>query len=678
MIFLRSFHGTDRNTALWMLDTGSGQERLIADPAALHDEKEVSPEEQARRERARERATGITGYATDREVRRVVFGLSGKLFLAELVRDTEQQTAIPEEYRSGAAVRALPTQQPAAEPRLSPDGHTVTYLANGALRVIATDGSDDRALVEPEHDGWSWGAAEFIAAEEMNRHRGYWWAPDSTRILAAGVDESPVNTWHLADPADPTRPPTTMRYPAAGTHNAEVRLAVLDLHGERIDVEWDRQAHPYLVAAHWSRHGRPLLAVQSRDQRTQLVLEVDPETGTTQEIHRDTDPHWVEITSGWPAWSPKGELVRIRAQDGAYRLLVGDHAWTPSTLQVRGILDVADDVLITASEHDPAEVHVYRVGVDGVERLSTQPGVHAAARSGSVVVLSSATLDEPRSRVRVFDGDRNIGEVTSHAETPDLALNVELLRLGERKLRSALLLPNGYQEIHGRLPVLVDPYGGPQAQRVLARQQGYLTSQWFADQGFAVLITDGRGMTGRGPEWDRAIAGDLAGPTLDDQVDALHAAAEQHPELDLDRVAIRGWSFGGYLAALGVLRRPDVFHAAIAGAPVCDWRLYDTHYTERYLGLPDESPENYRTSSLLDDASELRRPLLFVHGTVDDNVVLAHTLRLSAALTAAARPHTVLPLPGVSHMPTDELTTENLLLLQVDFLRDSLPRTDIA
>ncbi|WP_190823343.1 S9 family peptidase [Saccharopolyspora pogona] len=660
VLFLRSAGGTDRSNALWALDTETGQERMLADPGALRTDDEVSPEEQARRERARERALGITGYATDRDGHLAAFTISGRLFVVDVA--------------TGDA-RELPAQQPVADPRPGPDGNRVAYLSRGQLRVIDVDGSGDRALAEPDGADITWGAAEFIAAEEMDRHRGYWWSPDGSRLLAARVDESPVQHLYIADPSAPLSKPTAMRYPAAGTANADVSLAVFDLDGNRVNVDWDRQAFPYLVTAHWSRHGRPLIAVETRDQRTQLVLAFDPATGRTTEVHRDTDPHWVEIKPGWPAWTPNGDLVRISADDGAYRLVVGDQPWTTAPLQVRAVLDIGDeDILISASEQDPTQLHLYRVTADGARQVTDRPGVHIGTRSGDVLVVATSTLDEPRTRVRVHRGEQEIAEIGNQADDPEMKLNVELLRLGDRELCSALLLPGGYDPADGPLPVLLDPYGGPHAQRVLSRQQGYLTSQWFADQGFAVLVTDGRGTGGRGPEWDRAVAGDLAGPPLQDQVDALHAAAGQHPELDLGRVAIRGWSFGGYLAALAVLRRPDVFHAAVVGAGVVDWRLYDTHYTERYLGDPNEVPDVYLKNSLLADAGNLERPMLIVHGTVDDNVVLAHALRLSAALTAWARPHNVLPLPGVSHLPTEETTTENLLLLQVDFLRKSLAR----
>jgi dipeptidyl-peptidase-4 len=245
-----------------------------------------------------------------------------------------------------------------------------------------------------------------------------------------------------------------------------------------------------------------------------------------------------------------------------------------------------------------------------------------------------------------------------------------LHRYGDRRLPTAVLLPRDHDG--SPLPVLLDPYGGPHTQMVIAARTGFALSQWFADQGFAVLVIDGRGTPGRGSEWERAVHLDLATAVLEDQIDALHAAADEHP-LDLDRVAIRGWSFGGYLAALAVMRRPDVFHAAVAGAPVTEWRLYDTHYTERYLGDPSVDDTAYARSSLLPLASQLTRPLLLIHGLADDNVVAAHTLQLSSALLAAGKGHEVLPLVGVTHMTPQEVVAENILLHQLDFLKRSLP-----
>lgn len=291
-----------------------------------------------------------------------------------------------------------------------------------------------------------------------------------------------------------------------------------------------------------------------------------------------------------------------------------------------------------------------------------------------MTVLVSAVPDRPGAQVQVLRDGKSAATVTSYAEHPGLSPRVTLTEAGERRVPCAVLLPTDYTD--GPLPVLMDPYGGPHGQRVLAAHNAYLTPQWFADQGFAVIVADGRGMPGRSPAWEKSIKDDLAAVVLDDQIHALRALAERFP-LDLDRVAIRGWSFGGYLAGLAVLRRPDVFHAGVVGAPVTDQRLYDTHYTERYLGDPNTQPDVYAANSLIDDdglvgAAEPARPMMIVHGLADDNVVVAHSLRLSSALLAAGRPHEVLPLSGVTHMTPQEQVAENLLLLQVDFLKRSL------
>jgi dipeptidyl-peptidase-4 len=248
--------------------------------------------------------------------------------------------------------------------------------------------------------------------------------------------------------------------------------------------------------------------------------------------------------------------------------------------------------------------------------------------------------------------------------------------LGSRQLRAAVLFPRDHVPGSARLPILVDPYGGPHALRVRSTRASFLASQWLADQGFCVVVADGRGTPGRGPAWERLVRNDFIS-TLDDQVEVVSEVAARYPfDVDPGRVAIRGWSYGGYLSALAVIARPDVFHAAVAGAPVTEWRLYDTCYTERYLGHPDEQPEVYDRNGLLEAAASLRRPLLLIHGLADDNVVAAHTLRLSSALLAAGRPHTVLPLTGVTHMTPQEVVAENLLLLELAFLRDALAHVE--
>ncbi|MBU5945894.1 prolyl oligopeptidase family serine peptidase [Streptomyces sp. PAM3C] len=675
VVFLRSGSGTDRANALWVLDTDGGGERVAADPRALLGgaSEQLSAEERARRERSREGGAGIVGYATDAAVELAAFALSGRLFTAEL--------------RAGTA-RELPTPGPVIDPRPSPDGRHVAYVARGALRVVSAEGADDRALTTPEAEEVTYGLAEFVAAEEMSRSRGFWWSPESDRLLVARVDDTPVRQWWISDPAHPDREPHRVRYPAAGTPNADVRLFVVDLEGTRTEVSWDRARYPYLARVHWSAAGAPLLLVQARDQRAQLILAVDPDTGATRMVHADEDPEWLELFPGVPCWSPSGQLVRIADEGGARRLAVGERPLTGPQLHIRAVLDVSDDdVLVSASAGTEAaapevgEVHVYRVNELGVERVSEEPGVHTAVRSGGATVLVSATLDRPGSRVRVLRDGKQTATVPSHAEDPGLSPRVTLTQGGARRIPCAVLMPREYAG-DTPLPVLMDPYGGPHGQRVAAAHNPHLTSQWFADQGFAVVVADGRGTPGHSPAWEKSVKDDLAAVVLQDQVDALQALAGDFP-LDLDRVAIRGWSFGGYLAALAVLRRPDVFHAAVVGAPVTDLRLYDTHYQERYLGHPDEQPEVYRRNSLIDDAglvdaADQHRPMMIIHGLADDNVVVAHSLRLSSALLAAGRPHEVLPLSGVTHMTPQEEVAENLLRLQLGFLRRALSLPDTS
>jgi dipeptidyl-peptidase 4 len=676
-VFLRTKGGADPVTCLWALDVDGGQERLVADPRVLGaGEDDLPPQERARRERVREQAGGIVAYATDQAVTVAVFALSGHVYAVPLTgASTGQQSPA---YQ-------VATRTPALDPRPDPAGRRLAYVCEGALRVTGLAGDvPDQAVADPRGaPGVTFGLPEFIAAEEMDRHRGYWWAPDGSALLVARVDESPVGRWHIADPAHPERVPAEVAYPAAGTPNADVSLHLARLDGDTVPVQTDAAAFPYLVSAGWQDGHDPLVVVQSRDQRAMRILGADVASGQTRVLHEDTDPVWLEIVPGVPAWTADGRIVWTRDNQDTRRLVLlapgrSPEVVTPPGLQVRGVLDVdGDTVLFQASGPDPASVDLWRYGPSGLHHVGADGGVETGTRAGGTTVTSRRALDADGVTVRVSraDGGPTLS-VPSLAETPALPAPAPVLfRAGPREIQTAVLFPSWHQAGQGRLPVLLDPYGGPHAQRVLRARGAYLVPQWFAEQGFAVVIADGRGTPARGPAWERAVAGDLADPVLEDQVDALAAAAARFGDLDTGRVAIRGWSFGGYLAALAVLRRPDVFHAAIAGAPVTDWRLYDTHYTERYLGLPGSNAEAYDRSGLISLAERSvvsPRPLMLIHGLADDNVVVAHTLRLSAALLAAGYPHQVLPLTGITHMASQETVAENLLLLQLDFLRHAL------
>jgi len=694
VVYLRTKGGADPVTCLWVLDVGSGTERLAADPGTLGaGEEDLPPEERARRERVREQAGGIVAYATDRAVTVAAFALSGRVYTVSL-------TGAGQDWLSPA--REVATSTPALDPRPDPAGRRLAYVCAGALRVASLAGDEpDRVIADPQGaPGVTFGLPEFVAAEEMNRHRGYWWAPDGSALLVARVDETPVNRWHIADPAHPERPPAEVAYPAAGTPNADVSLFLARLDGSTVPVDTDRAAFGYLVTVRWQDGNDPLVVVQSRDQRALRILGVQPGTGQARVLHEDTDPHWVDIVPGVPAWTADGRIVWTRDEQDTRRLVLAAPGQppvpvTPPGLQVRGVLDVDGDTVLFQASQEPAEVALWSYGPAGLTRAGQPGGVEAGTRAGGTTVTWRRALDADGVRVRVTRDDAAglaacgggpapaTGPVIDRAieslvELPALpAPQPILFRAGPRELQTAVLFPSWHRPGQGRLPVLLDPYGGPHAQRVIRARGAYLVPQWFAEQGFAVVIADGRGTPARGPAWERAVAGDLAGPVLEDQVDALAAAAERFGDLDTGRVAIRGWSFGGYLAALALLRRPDVFHAAVAGAPVTDWRLYDTHYTERYLGFPDRDRAAYDRSSLItlaerNVARAAPRSLMLIHGLADDNVVVAHTLRLSAALLTAGYPHAVLPLSGITHMASQEVVAENLLLLQLDFLRGAL------
>lgn len=658
VVFLRSRHGRDASTALWVLDVASGSERLVADTATLLSGATAEPtaEELALRERLRETAGGITSYALDADGRRACFALSGRLFVADL------ETASTTELATSGAV---------FDPRLSPDGTVVAYCSGGTLRLTDETGGDRELVAE---DGVSWGLAEFVAAEEMDRVRGYWWAPGSDRLLVARVDESPVQRWWLADPAHPDREPAVKRYPAAGTANADVSLWLVDQGGGRIEVRWDRSGFEYVAGVAWSATGGLVVLVQSRDQRTLQWLSVDTGDGSTSVRAQATDESWLELVDGTPAFTTSGRLLAVLPRGGSNRLHVDGEPVTPDGLQVASVLSVDGESVLMSATEEPTEAQLYLWNGTTTRRMTTEPGVHSGRLAAGTIVVSRAHLDAPGTTTTVHrDGDP-VATIDSFAERPVITAAPALLRLGPDELRSALLLPTGWVPGSGPLPVLLDPYGGPHAQRVLAAHNAFLAPQWFADQGYAVLVTDGPGTPARGPQWERSITGRWGDLVLEAQVQALHEVAATNPDLDLTRVGIRGWSYGGYLAALAVLRRPDVFHAAVAGAPVTDWSLYDTHYTERYLGTEPHGRDatRYTAESLIADAPTLSRPLLLIHGLADDNVVAAHTLRLSSALLAAGRPHEVLPLSEVTHMTPQAEVAENLLLHQVDFLRRAL------
>ena len=482
VVFLRSAGGRDSSTGLWVLDVATGAEREVAAASALlaGAAPTLSAEERAQRERLRESADGITSYSLDVSGRRATFSLAGRLFVADLITSTTTELAA-----TGAVF----------DPRLSPDGSAVAYCSAGGLRISSSDG--DRGLVS-ELDV-SWGLAEFVAAEEMGRFRGHWWSPDGTSLLVARVDERPVRQWWISDPANPDREPVSQRYPAAGTPNADVSLWLLGLDGTRIEVTWARDEYEYLAGVAWPSTGGPLILVQSRDQRTLQWLSIDCATGATTVRQQARDKHWLELVDGTPAVTGSGRLLSVLPDGNSNRLHVDGVPVTPDGLQVAAVLSVDGEAALLSATEEPTESHLYLWDASTTRRLTKVAGVHSGRLGGGTLVVSSTTLASPGSATAVWRAGDSVADIASFAEQPVITAAPALLRLGTSTLPAALLLPTGWVAGSGTLPVLVDPYGGPHSQRVMAAHNAHLSSQWFADQGFAVLVADGRGTPARGP-----------------------------------------------------------------------------------------------------------------------------------------------------------------------------------
>lgn len=722
---------------LYELDLRTGAERVLLTAAQLLGgaEERLSPEERARRERMRLSARGITSYALAPDGASLLVPLSGRLYVVDRASGRARELA----SRSSEA---------AIDPRFSPDGARVAAVRGGALYVTDVASGAERVVTpRAPRPTVTYGLAEFIAQEEMDRGEGYWWSPDSDAIAFQETNTSGVEALYIPDPTHPEAEPESNRYPRAGRANADVRLGIVAVahptaahapraaHGPRDAaaapasppappvtwVSWDRARYPYLATVRWQR-GAPLtLVVQNRAQTECAVLAVEPRTGATRVLLTETDPAWIDLDQTVPRWLPDGSaflwsadreggarVLELRGRDGQRLAAV-----TPPALGYRALahLDGRARAVYVLGGAEPTEGHVYRIALPGAAagaqpgepvQLTHERGEHDAqfaddrdegrpataaagalggggansdaAAGGAAAAAATggapdavpwihivSTLEAPPRWLVERGGGAAPLAVRSVAEAPGFAPRVELVTVGERAFRAAIVRPRDFDpSAAGRYPVILNVYGGPGVRVATASQYRYLLAQWMADHGYVVVSLDGRGTPHRGREWSRALRGQLGDVPLADQVAGLAALGARMPELDLSRVGIFGWSFGGYLSALAVERRPDVFRVAVAGAPVADWRDYDTHYTERYLGLPDEHREDYDRASLLTHAAGMTRPLLVVHGTADDNVYFVHGLRLSDALFRAGRAHEFLPLSGHTHVVADPTVVQRL------------------
>jgi dipeptidyl-peptidase-4 len=656
--------------SLFEFDVATGKTRELLTPEQLLKgaEEHLSPEEKARRERQRVSVGGFTDFQLSPGGKQILVMLSGKLYLVE------RETAKAQELPTGEGVLV--------DPKFSPDGGAVSYVRNQDVCVMNVAEQVETPVTTGGTEKKTHGLAEFVAQEEMGRFTGYWWAPDGGSIAFEEADADGVETWYVADPIYPDQPAQPFFYPRPGKANVKVRLGVLTVSpvvgrifpagNQPIWVEWDGKTYPYLADVKWDKEGPMTILVQNRTQTEQALLKVDPATGKTTPLLTEKDPAWVNLRHDgprwlddgsflWPAEGKDGPRLEWREKDGSpRRVLVPAEAGFQELVDV----DAKAGMFVYRAGRPPTVSALFRAPLEkgDAKRLEFNAGVHSAvfSKDHSIYVeTSTSTVAMPKTTVHKATGEL-IGELPSVALEPPFALNAEALKVGDDPGYYAYIVrPHDFDK-GKRYPVILHVYGGPTHLMVQDAMGGRLIDQWLADQGFIVAALDNRGTPGRGRDWEKAVSKHFGSVSLNDQIAGLKALGKRFPEMDVDRVGVYGWSFGGYLSALAVLKAPDVFKAAVAGAPVVDWLDYDTHYTERYLGLPEADPDAYKEASLLTYAADLKRPLLLIHGTADDNVYFRHTLKLTNALFRAGKDFDLLPLAGMTHMTPDPVVTERL------------------
>jgi dipeptidyl-peptidase-4 len=652
---------------LHQFDVASGTSQRLLQPNDLlkgADEK-ISPEEKALRERMRVSLRGFTDFQLSKDGKWILVSLSGKPYVVD---------------RSSGSVHALNVGPGTlVDPKFSPDGKRVSYVLDQDLYVYGLATDREERITRQGTEPVSHGLAEFVAREEMNRFSGYWWSPDSRHLAYQETDATPVEIWYVADSAKPGEPPYPSRYPRPGKSNVNVRLGVVPVGGgDTVWIQWDREKYPYLTTVRWDENGPLTFAVQTRNQTELVLLEADIATGHTTPLLVERDAAWVSVRQDVPRWlaGEKGFLWASE-RSGDWRLEWRDRQGAlkqvlAPDLRFTELVDVNPETGEAAfiGRPDPTCRRLYRLSLSpgGAPPVDLTPdsGWRSATfnESHSMYVLSESSLKSMRrTTVHRADGTR-VGELSSVAEEPPFLPNVELTTVGSGGgFHAAVVRPRAFDS-RKRYPVIVYVYGGPLPPEssgvVIGAMGSWLLPQWLADQGFVVVSIDGRGTPGRGHDWERAIFKHFGTVPLADQVSGLKALGRKYRELDLDRIGIYGWSFGGYLSALAAMKEPGLFKAAVAGAPPSDWADYDTHYTERYLGTPERDAAAYREGSLLTWAPNLNRPLLLIHGTGDDNVYFRHTLKLADTLFRAGKEFELLPLPGLTHMVPDPVVNQRL------------------
>ena len=637
----------------------------------------------------RSSSRGIASFSLSEDGSKILIPLAGRLYLVD--RASGKSSPLP--------ISPSLAPAPILDPRFSPDGSLITFVRNDEVHAIALNGTKEFQLTRGSGGTISNGLAEFVAQEEMSRFEGYWLSPDSSRLLYQITDTKGMEQFTIADPKSPDKEPDTWPYPRAGKQNADVQLALTSVSPSgaaptTTPVQWDRTTYPYLAKVSWPAKpsNAPLtILVQNRTQTRQVLLEVNTATGATTPLLTESDVAWINIFDHNTKWledasgflwvteqyagAPAGKdypRLELRNRDGSLNRLI-----TPPGFPLQSLIsfDPKTRTAYLACVKVPTRTTIASISVDANPTSKTPIEPTDLTQSiGRISATFSSSHTTYVESINALDGTlawnvkdisgKTLGQLTSQAEKPPFTPNLELVTVGNlagrnREFHAAIIRPRSFAQ--GRkYPVIVQVYGGPGSATVNAAPMNYLLQQWHADRGYIVISIDGRGTPNRGRAWERTIKNDLIAAPLDDQADALKLLGQRYPEIDLSRVGINGWSFGGYFSAMATMRRPDAFHAGVAGAPVAAWEDYDTHYTERYMDLPQSNPRGYQAANVLTYCKDLSVPLLLIHGTADDNVYFMHSLKISSELLKHGKVFEFLPLPGFTHMVADPTVSMRL------------------
>ena len=682
VFFLRA-KPEDPRQSLWELDVAKNEEHELLTPAALSQgEEKLSHEERARRERMRINTSGFTAYEATKDGNHVIVTLSGRLFV--WTRGKEGAT----ELKTGAGA--------VIDPHLSPDGTRVAYVRDADLYGISLNGGREEKVTSGGTEKKTHGLAEFIAQEELDRSRGFWWSPDGKNILYEESDTSKVETLYIQDPARPERAPDANPYPRAGSTNASLRFGITSSHGGATKwITLDNEKYPYVATVTWSKNAPPTFYVLDRAQRNSLLFTADPKTGKSNELLHEHDDAWINVDSSVPQWLDDGSaFLWSTDKSGSNVLELHDKSGALTKEITKGVggyrqllaIDSKTRVAYVEGGVEAAEQRIASVSLDGNGAHTLVGGDNdfvsgSFGDSTSVVATREAAVNRmPVFSVRNATRPTDSLKIQSLNDAPPFNPNVQYVHVGTDHIRVAVIRPRNYVP-GSRIPLIDAAYGGPGYNVVVDDMSTYVRNQWFADvTGAMVVSIDARGTPGRGREWERALTNKLGDVPLAGHVAAIEGLEKQFPEIDPARVGIYGWSFGGYLSAYAALKRPDIYRVAAIGAPPADWRDYDTCYTERYLGTPQDNKTAYDQASLLTMASSPPQSMtglapaamLVVQGTADDNVYFLNSLKLTSALATGNRPYSFVPIPGVTHQLFTPETSGPIWVQIASFMRDHL------